>query len=109
MAIRFHLDENVDHDIARGLRRRGVDVTTATDAQLLGAEDAQHIAFAVASQRVIYTNDADFLRLVESGVEHCGIVFCPMNSRTVGEIVRYLCLLHDCLSPEEIAGRVEFA
>jgi hypothetical protein len=32
---------------AEGLRRRGVDVTTTTDAGLLGAGDPDHVAFAV--------------------------------------------------------------
>lgn len=39
MAIRLHLDEHVDHEIATGLRTRGIDVTTTTDAGLLGADD----------------------------------------------------------------------
>jgi hypothetical protein len=30
--IRFHLDENVDPDIATALRRHDVDVTTTNDA-----------------------------------------------------------------------------
>ena len=37
--IRFHLDENVHHGVARGLRLRGFDVTTTTDAGLLEATD----------------------------------------------------------------------
>ena len=41
--IRFHLDENVDHAIVHGLRLRGLDVPTATDANLIGASDAEHI------------------------------------------------------------------
>ncbi|HEX5102520.1 MAG TPA: hypothetical protein VFV87_01835 [Pirellulaceae bacterium] len=34
--LRFHLDAQVDHAIARGLEARGIDVTTTTDAGLLG-------------------------------------------------------------------------
>jgi hypothetical protein len=44
--MRFHLDEHVAHAIAAGLRRRGIDVTTTTDAALLSAPDEDHIAFA---------------------------------------------------------------
>ena len=36
MPIRYHLDENVDHAVARGLQQRGIDVTTSTDVQLVG-------------------------------------------------------------------------
>jgi hypothetical protein len=32
--IRFHLDEHIDPNIARGLRRYGIDVTTTVDAGL---------------------------------------------------------------------------
>ena len=55
--IRFHLDENVNHAIAHGLRLRGLDVTTATDAGLIGALDGQHVAFALANNRVVFTQD----------------------------------------------------
>ena len=45
--LAFHLDEHMDHAIAHGLRGRGIDVTTTTEAGLLGADDAGHIAFGV--------------------------------------------------------------
>jgi predicted nuclease of predicted toxin-antitoxin system len=62
--IRFHLDEHVAHAVADGLRQFGIDVTTTTDACLLGAEDADHIAYGLAQGRVIFTEDDDFLVLV---------------------------------------------
>ena len=61
--IRYHLDEHIDFAVAQGLRRRGIDVTTTADAGFLGADDPDHIAFAVANGRVIFSNDSDFLRL----------------------------------------------
>jgi hypothetical protein len=45
--LRFHLDEHVPAAIAAALRRRGIDVTTAADAGLLGATDEDHLAFAI--------------------------------------------------------------
>ncbi|MFI5458618.1 MAG: DUF5615 family PIN-like protein [Isosphaerales bacterium] len=42
--VRFHLDEHVPPAIAAGLRRRGIDVTTTSDAGLAGADDIDHIA-----------------------------------------------------------------
>ena len=41
----LHLDENVDHVVAQGLRLRGMDVTTTTDANLIGATDDQQLSF----------------------------------------------------------------
>ena len=46
--IRLHLDENVDHAVAHGLRLRGIDVTTTTDANLVGAADEEQLSFALA-------------------------------------------------------------
>jgi hypothetical protein len=41
--LRFHLDESVASAVAAGLRRRGIDVTTATDAGLRQANDEVHL------------------------------------------------------------------
>jgi hypothetical protein len=106
--MRFHLDEHVDHAVATGLRSRGIDVTTATDADLLGATDEAHLAFARIESRVIFTNDADFLQLADQGEAHAGIAYCAPAARTIGEIVRHLVLMHDCLADDEVAGRIEF-
>jgi hypothetical protein len=37
LAIRSHLDENVHLTVAEALRRRGIDVTTPSDAASVGA------------------------------------------------------------------------
>ena len=106
--LAFHLDEHMDHAIALGLRSRGVDVTTTAEASLLGADDPLHLAFALLEQRVIVTNDSDFLVLVSQGIQHAGIAYVPRDSRSIGQIVRYLCLMNDCLDSADMAGKVEF-
>ena len=87
--LRFHLDEHVPHAVAHGLRRRQIDVTTTTDAGLLGAGDEEHVAFAFRENRVIFTNDRDFLRLAASGAAHAGIVYCPPEDSRIGDVIRY--------------------
>jgi predicted nuclease of predicted toxin-antitoxin system len=106
--IRFHLDENVDHAVAHGLRVRGVDVTTSTDANLVGATDTEHLNFALRENRVIFTQDQDFLRHHQAGVEHAGIVYCEQGSCSVGDMVRFLHFMSDCLEPAEMHGPLEF-
>ena len=106
--IRFHLDENVDHAIAHGLRLRGLDVTTATDADLIAGSDAEHIAFALTQNRVIFTQDQDFLRRHQASDEHAGIVYAQQGAHSIGEIVRFLHFLSDCLEPEDMRGQLEF-
>ena len=44
--LRFHLDEHVNHAIAKALASRGIDVTTTTEAGLLAAADEKHLEFA---------------------------------------------------------------
>jgi uncharacterized protein with PIN domain len=106
--MQFHLDELADHAIARGLRLRGVDVTTSTDADLITATDEEQLSYALREGRVLFTQDDDFLKLHADGVEHAGIAYCAPESRSIGQIVRHLCLMHDCMSEKEMKGRVEF-
>jgi hypothetical protein len=106
--IRFHLDEHCDPALAEGLRRLGVDVTTAQDAGLLAAPDHEHLQFAHTEGRVIFTQDADFLRLHAAGAEHSGIAYCHQQSRSLGDIIRGLTLIWVVLEPEEMLKRVEF-
>ena len=107
MPIRFHLDEHIPASIASGLRRRDIDITTCIESGLVGADDTAQLTFAAATGRVLVTHDADFLRLHAEGLAHAGIVYCQQGAR-IGEMLRYLVLIHDLLSPEEMAGRVEF-
>ncbi len=106
--IRFHLDEHANPVIADALRRRGIDVTTTLEAGLLGADDSDHLAFALSQGRVIFTNDSDFLRLHDAGAEHAGIAYCHQQSRSVGEIVRFLELIWEVFESSDMRNHVEF-
>lgn len=106
--IRFHLDENVNLTIAQGLRQRGIDVITTPEAELIAATDEVQLAFALSQERVLFTQDADFLRLHQTGISHAGIVFCAQGSRSIGEMIRGLVLIWQLLEPEEMLNRVEF-
>ncbi len=106
--IRFHLDEHCDPAIARGLRVHGVDVTTTPEAGLLGAEDEVHIAYGVATGRLIFTQDEDFLRLDAAGVGHRGIAFCYQQTRSIGQIIAALLLIWEVYEPEEMDNCVEY-
>jgi len=106
--MRFHLDENVDPAIAQGLRRRGIDVTTTAEAGLVSASDEEQLSTARSQQRVLITHDADFLRLHDRGVPHAGIVYSAAARRSIGELVRGLIVLAECLTPEEMVNHVEY-
>jgi hypothetical protein len=106
--IRFHLDEHCDPDIARQLRALGGDVTTTVDAGLLHAGDEDHLAYALATGRVVFTQDRDYLRLNAAGVPHAGIAFCKQQALSLGEVIAFLALMWEIYEPEDMVGRVEF-
>lgn len=108
MPVPFHLDEHISSALANALRHRGIDVTTTTEAGLVGAADQDHLTFATAARRVIVTQDIDFLRLHAAGAPHAGIAYCHPQSRSVGEMLRRLLLIHGTLSPEDMKNRVEY-
>ena len=105
--IRYYADEHVAKAVATGLRLRGVDVLSVQDAGLQGAQDEEHLAFALAQRRVIFTQDDDFLRLAAQGRAHAGIVYASQHT-SAGHIIRGLMLIHHVLSAEDMAGAIEF-
>ncbi len=106
--IRFHLDENVSGAVANGLRRQGVDVSTTPEAGLLGAIDEEQISYATTAERVLFTQDKDFLGISAMNRPHAGIAYCDKDARTTREILDGLLLIWEVLAPEDMAGRVEY-
>ena len=106
--IRYLVDEHVAKAVATGLRKRGIDVVTLVDAGLLGAEDKDLLTFAEEEDRVMVTQDRDFLRLAaEAEGDHPGVAYAPQG-RSMGELVRLLDLLTQVSDAGEMRGRVEY-
>jgi predicted nuclease of predicted toxin-antitoxin system len=91
-SVRYFTDEHVATAIANGLRKRGIDVLTVSEAGLLGADDEALLDFVRKARRVIVTQDRDFLQLANQEANHPGVV-CALQERSIGEIVRMLDLL----------------
>jgi hypothetical protein len=106
--IRFHLDENCDPRIAAGLTLHGVEVTTTPGSGLINVPDEEQLAYAIAQQRVIVTQDADFLRIAAAGPETPGIAFYPGQARSIGQVIHDLLLIWEVYEPEEMRNRIEF-
>ncbi len=105
--IRLYTDEHVSRAVVNGLRQRGVDVLPVAEAGLLGASDEEHLAFARREERVLFTQDDDFLRLHASGAVHAGLVYTPQQT-PVGETIQGLMLIHELMTPDEMRGHVEY-
>jgi len=105
--IRLYADEHVAKAIVKGLRQRGVDVSTIGEAGLLSTADEVLLARAQADGRVVFTHDADFLRLHSAGVGHAGIIYAA-GELPVDEVIRRLMLIVPVVDSEEMKGHVEF-
>ncbi len=101
------MDEHVPKVVTEGLQRRGVDVVTIQELGLQAANDKQHPEQAAREGRVVFTQDADFLRLHAAGVSHRGIVYAPQHT-PIPHIVRSLMPIHDVLTPDDLVRHIEF-
>lgn len=114
MHIRLYLDEDAqDGDLVRALRRRAIDVATANEAGLSQRPDAEHLAYAAAQVRTIYSfNTGDYQALhtayLMQGTAHAGIILARQQRYSVGEQMRRLLRLIHTVSAEEMRDRVEF-
>ncbi|MBD1807374.1 DUF5615 family PIN-like protein [Microcoleus sp. FACHB-SPT15] len=106
--VRFHLDEHIDTEVARALRRYGIDVTTTVEVGLRTSLDEAQLAFIRQEQRVIVTHDKDFLSIASRTSNHPGITYCKQGTRSIGKIIESLLLIYEVYTPEEMVGRVEF-
>ena len=106
--IKFYFDEQVPEAVCKSLRRRGVDVVTAQEAGRRGLPDDVQLAFALHDGRVMVTLDSDFIALAARGAEHAGIAYAKPGTRSVGDLVRALLLIHGTLEPADMIGHVEY-
>jgi hypothetical protein len=109
--LKAYADENVSFAVVQSLRKRGMDVITVSDRNRQGADDASLLAESLANQRILLTNDQDFLSLAASAasqrVEFAPIFYWPQQQRRVGVLVnRIIATIHgvDWLSRVE-SGR----
>ncbi|MGH8058052.1 MAG: DUF5615 family PIN-like protein [Candidatus Entotheonellia bacterium] len=114
MRSRLYFDEDSMHEaLVRALRARGVDVVTALEAGTIEREDREHLEYATAQGRVLYSfNVGDFYRLhtayLAQRQSHAGIVLARQQRYAVGEQLRRLLRLIATRSAEEMRNRVEF-
>ena len=78
------------------------------DAGLIGASDAEQVAYAKREGRVIVSQDTDFLVIAAATTEYPGLAFARKGTRSVRQIVDQLELIHAVLTAEEMQGHVEY-
>ena len=87
---------------------RGIDVTTTPEQKLIAAPDDIQLRFAVSQERVVFTQDIDFLRINRQGFNHLGIVYCSQQTKSIGQIIQGIILIWELQTPEEMINHIEY-
>jgi len=90
--LKAYADEHVVFGLVQALRQRGMDVVRVQDRGRQQAEDAELLDEALHEERVMLTNDVDFLALAAGRAAQqqrfAPIFFWPQQRRSVGQLVR---------------------
>lgn len=106
------MDHHVNVAITEGLRRHGIDVTTAYEDGADQMDDPALLARATQLDRVLFSQDRDLLVVAEQwlreGREFAGLVYAHQLVVTIGQAIRDLALIAQVLDPEDLRNRVQF-
>jgi hypothetical protein len=110
--LKLHADENVDFRIVLGLRRRGIEVSTAADAKLLGHPDTDHVQYAAQHCLLLLSGDRDHLRIFaehgEAGRPHPGLLYYHPRHVPIGTVVREVERILKLMPDEQLRGQLHF-
>lgn len=112
--IRFLFDEDVDHRILRGLRRREptVDIAAVQEVGLRSRPDPDILAWAAENQRLLVTQDVNTMtkhvsERLEAGKELSGVLFIPRDV-TISTAIDDLLLVWSATAAEDWRDRYDF-
>lgn len=112
MSLKLYMDHNVHAGITQGLRERSVDCLTAYEDGMAAADDAAVLQRATDLQRIVFTQDLDFVELaVRWSNAHrtfSGVVYARQMGITIGQAIMDLELVTKVVSAEEMANQVEW-
>lgn len=110
--LKGYADHHVSFAIVQALRARGMDVVTTNDRGQQETDDPELLAAALVEQRVMLTNDMDFLalsaELARRSEAFAPIFFWPQQRRSIGVIMRKIIREATLHSYEEACSRVFF-
>lgn len=114
MKIRLYFDEDtMDKDLVHAIRVRGADVLTALEAGMIERDDSNHLAYATAQGRVLYSYNVGDYHLLHTQAlvqarEHAGIILAKQQKYSLGEQVRRLLKLVGYQTAEEMRNSLLF-
>lgn len=105
------MDVHVPRSVTVALRTHGADIVTALEDDAAEFGDDELLDRATVLQRVLVTQDQDFLRIgafrMADGHQFWGIVFAP-QSLAIALLIRDLELVALIGEPYEFANRIEY-
>lgn len=115
LSARLYLDHNADPQVAHDLGLEGFDVVVAQDVGMDRASDEDHLIFASAHGRVLFTHDLDdFQRIAAewyaSGRTHAGIIIANQpRDISYGTMIQRILALLNSVSADEFNNLVRCA
>ena len=112
MSIALYMDENVPLPITNKLRQRDVDVLRAQEDNHQNTPDPIILDRATDLQRVVFTQDEDFLAIANSRqqeeVNFSGVIYAHQQNVTFGDCIRDLKIVAKVSEPEDLVNRVQY-
>jgi predicted nuclease of predicted toxin-antitoxin system len=110
--ISFYMDEHVPKAITNGLRLRNIDVVTVQEDGRTGITDNLVLDRAIELQRILFTQDDDFLVEVQKrqqlGLIFSGVIYAHQLAISIGRCINDLELITQIVTLEELAGAVQY-
>lgn len=105
--LRYFLDEHMRSAIAEQLRARGIDVETTVEAGRANQRlsDESQLEYATKAERVLVTEDSDFVRESQTHQPHAGVIYFPVQL-SIGSCVDYLELLALTTAVQEMRNQL---
>jgi Domain of unknown function (DUF5615) len=108
--ISFYMDEHVPKAIINGLRLRNIDVLTVQEDGRTGITDNLVLDRATELQRILFTQDDDFLIEVQKrqqlGLTFSCVIYAHQLAILIGKCINDLELVAKVVTLEELAGTV---
>lgn len=112
MSVSFYMDEHVHRAITEALRQRQVDVLTVQEDGHGGFPDPILLDRAMELQRVMFSQDQDFLteakRRQTEGIPFSGVIFARQSRVSLGECIHDLELIAKATDLSDFANWVQY-
>ncbi|HKR01993.1 MAG TPA: DUF5615 family PIN-like protein [Pyrinomonadaceae bacterium] len=112
--LRLLIDQDLDHDILRGLIRRvpRIDVVTAFEIGMSEATDSELLTWAAREGRIIITHDRTTMPLHAGGLtrrgENIAGLFIVLRSLPVHQVIEDLELMIVCSEMDEWVNIIRY-